>query len=115
VQVKRSHEEYLAALTTHCFIHDRIIYTALADLFDTCLRFSRLILLQAEAEVPVEVAKVEGLAAEFQRQSSFLYRMIEVKTNREASDFLSHFLVRLDYNHYFSQTAEKLGGRVPRP
>lgn len=110
--VRKAHEQYLASLITHCFLRDRIIYSALSDIFETCTRFCRMIQKQEETEETVEANEVSVLSAEFQRQSTFLFTIISRKTNLHSSDHLARLVMRLDYNRYFTLSAQSYGKRA---
>lgn len=130
--VRQAHQNYLAALTTHCFLRDRAITNALQDLFDTCGEFCRIAqsceppdvpprdldLEEKKADKPVappskpEVPKkpfpavaLQSLTSEFQRQSNVLFTLIAKQPGLHSTEQLSQLLMRIDFNRYFSLSA----------
>jgi hypothetical protein len=108
--VRGAHEEYLSRVSTHCFLRDRLLQSALHDVFDTCLLFARSCAgSPSGAPSPSATASI---TRDFQRQASFLFALLQRKatfTGGRAGTL--HALVsRLDYNGGLTRLTAGLGG-----
>mmetsp|Transcript_42394 Transcript_42394/g.68756 ORF Transcript_42394/g.68756 Transcript_42394/m.68756 type:complete len:660 (+) Transcript_42394:3-1982(+) len=105
--VSRAHEEYLAALITQCFLHHRsnVIMRVLENIIESCYRFCGMVRNGYEN---MEMAEVAKMAKNFEWQACFLLALLMGVDEMYSSPHLSRFLLRLDYNHHFSLTADKM-------
>ena len=118
LSVRRSVDDYLLRCGAGCWVRDRVVRRGVEDVVDVAWRLIRRIEAEEQAarnpsdvSGMVEVGEGDGrqwVAAaqvEFERLSSFLFTVWTRKSVLLANQSLSHLLVRLDSNHYFSKQA----------
>ena len=113
-QIRKAHEEYLNAIAVFCFIKDRVVSGALADLFETCLQFCTLctsLSTSSSSTSSPSASSFTRLANEYDRQSCFLFTILTRKTDFTggSGSFLHALVSKLDYNGYFTRQSRELG------
>lgn len=106
--VREAHQQYLSALVTQCFLKDKIIESALMDVFASCLSFCRLLRRKSEKQETIKGSEIAELKGHFQRQSSFLFAVISKQMQSRDHLHLSQLVLRVDYNRFFSEVAGNL-------
>ena len=104
--VQRAHASYLASMTRKSHLGVKPLLDGLRRLFRICRHFAALLNSFSDlSDVPH--AEVEALSEQFRSDAAYLFLMLERTDAKELA-------TRLDYNAWFSKTAEKLTGGVGR-
>jgi gamma-tubulin complex component 4 len=105
--VKQAHQDYLNSLVGQSFLQMKPISRSLDDLFSLCLQFCNYVSTTSE----IDLNEIDGMVKQFRRFATFLLTILRgVKRKLQSSPYLtnlSQLLMRLDYNSYFSDLADR--------
>lgn len=115
VEAQRAHRAFLAALTAQSFLDLDSVTSVVENIMKLagglCAAVTKLVSGQADDTMASAnlFAEVETLGNSFARQSTRLYTIL--RSNRLANDpkapYLRQLLLRLNYNEFFSESAQK--------
>ena len=124
LSVRRAVDEYLVRCAVGCWVRDRVVRRGVEDVMDLAWRLIKRMEVKearvrsadqagenSEAGESAETRWVAETQAEFERLSAFLFTVWTRKSVLLSNQSLSHLLVRLDGNHFFSRQAIASGLR----
>lgn len=97
-----AHHHFITTVTVQTFRTSDAVRKLLGDIFDLCESLCTLIDRGVWREVD-GFGELERIDVRFQRQTAFLFRMLRTANNK---DHLSQLLLRINYNHYFSNLCD---------
>ncbi|PWA47655.1 GAMMA-TUBULIN COMPLEX PROTEIN 4 [Artemisia annua] len=109
------HQEYLSALISQSFLDIGSVSRILDGIMKLCLQFCWKIENQ---ETNASTKELEHITEEFNKKSNSLYTILRSSrlAGSQRAPFLRRFLLRLNFNSYFEQTAQGVMNVVrPRP
>jgi len=105
--VKQAHQDFLNSLIGQSFLQMKPITKSLDDLFSLCLQFCNYVSMNQE----IDMNEIDQMVRHFRRFSTFLLTILRgVKRKLQSSPYLanlSQLLMRIDYNSYFSDLADR--------
>lgn len=108
--IKQAHQDYLNSLVGQSFLQMKPIARSLDDLFSLCLQFCTYVTINAE----LDMDEIDAMVKQFRRFATFLLTILRgVKRKLQSSPYLtnlSQLLMRIDYNSYFSDLADRSRG-----
>ncbi|URE26794.1 Spc97 / Spc98 family [Musa troglodytarum] len=98
------HQEYLAALISQSFLDIGSVSRILDSIMKLCLQFCWII---EQYESNPNISKLEHITEEFNKKSNSLYTILRSSrlAGSQRAPFLRQFLMRLNFNSFFEQTA----------
>ncbi|XP_074582280.1 gamma-tubulin complex component 4 [Curcuma longa] len=98
------HQEYLAALISQSFLDIGSVSRILDSIMKLCLQFCWSI---EQYERNPNMSELEHIAEEFNKKSNSLYTILRSSrlAGSQRAPFLRQFLMRLNFNSFFEQTA----------
>ncbi|KAG6509720.1 gamma-tubulin complex component 4-like [Zingiber officinale] len=98
------HQEYLAALISQSFLDIGSVSRILDSIMKLCLQFCWSI---EQYEGNANMSELEHIAEEFNKKSNSLYTILRSSrlAGSQRAPFLRQFLMRLNFNSFFEQTA----------
>lgn len=109
------HQEYLSALISQSFLDIGSVSRILDGIMKLCLQFCWMI---ENLETNSSTNDLERIAEEFNKKSNSLYTILRSSrlAGSQRAPFLRRFLLRLNFNSYFEQTAQGVMNVIrPRP
>ncbi|KAI7753890.1 hypothetical protein M8C21_023564, partial [Ambrosia artemisiifolia] len=99
------HQEYLSALISQSFLDIGSVSRILDGIMKLCLQFCWKIENQ---ETNASTNELERISEEFNKKSNSLYTILRSSrlAGSQRAPFLRRFLLRLNFNSYFEQTAQ---------
>ncbi|KAL4572123.1 hypothetical protein LXL04_018892 [Taraxacum kok-saghyz] len=99
------HQEYLSALISQSFLDIGSVSRILDGIMKLCLQFCWKIENQ---ETNASTIELERITEEFNKKSNSLYTILRSSrlAGSQRAPFLRRFLLRLNFNSYFEQTAQ---------
>lgn len=98
------HQEYLAALISQSFLDIGSVSRILDSIMKLCLQFCWII---EQYESNPNISELEHITEEFNKKSNSLYTILRSSrlAGSQRAPFLRQFLMRLNFNSFFEQTA----------
>lgn len=115
--IKHAHEQFVVCLLAQTFLSSKAIGQRISELLDLCLTFcqqfsiaaslpTRLATDRSAASFSTQLStfskKVTDLQKQFQRQAALLFQVLSSAHTYQATPFVAQFLLRLDFNKFFS-------------
>ncbi|XP_033101259.1 gamma-tubulin complex component 4-like isoform X2 [Anneissia japonica] len=107
-EVRFAHDQFLASLMAQSFLLMKPVRHCLNEILDVCHSFCTL-LMQSVTMTAREISYMERIAQGFNRQSSLLFKILSGVRSHQTSPHLSQFMLRLDFNKFYSQSGGLLG------
>ncbi|XP_071965450.1 gamma-tubulin complex component 4-like isoform X2 [Antedon mediterranea] len=107
-EVRFAHDQFLASLMAQSFLLMKPVRHCLNEILDICHSFCTL-LMQTVTMTAREISYMERIAQGFNRQSSLLFKILSGVRSHQTSPHLSQFMLRLDFNKFYSQSGGLLG------
>lgn len=107
--VKLAHDHFLSALLAQSFVHMKAVAHCLYEILDQCSVFTALVVRCESPMSHKDIAQLETIAKNLQRQSGFLFKLLSSVRSSSSSPHLAQLLLRLDFNKFFSISGGQLG------
>lgn len=104
--LRLAHDHFITTLLAQSFLLTKQVSHCLNEIMDLCLSFCTLV-SQAQSKLSErELAQIQNIRKNYSRQSSLLLKLFSGVRSHQASPHLAQFLLRIDFNKYFSSSTQ---------
>ncbi|XP_028399021.1 gamma-tubulin complex component 4-like [Dendronephthya gigantea] len=100
--LRLAHDQFITTLHAQAFLLMRQVSHCLNEIMELCLSFCALLSHSQSILSERELAQVRSIKKSYSRQSSLLLKLFSGVRSHQASPHLAQFLLRIDFNKYFS-------------
>ena len=102
--LRLAHDQFITTLHAQSFLLTRQVYHCLNEILELCLSFCALLSHAHSAMTDRELNHMHNIKKNYTRQSSLLLKLFSGVRSHQASPHLAQFLLRIDFNKYFSSS-----------
>ncbi|XP_013394474.1 gamma-tubulin complex component 4 [Lingula anatina] len=111
--IRLAHDQFITSLLSQSFLLMKGVSRCLHEILNGCHAFCVLVSHSHTGMDERQIAKLEEIAKNFQRQSKLLFSILSSVKSHQGSPHLAQLLLRMDYNKYFSMAGGQLGSCSP--
>ncbi|XP_014671530.1 PREDICTED: gamma-tubulin complex component 4-like [Priapulus caudatus] len=113
--IRLAHDSFLTSIQAQCFLLLKPVSYCIGEILNLCQSFCTLTMSSAVPPTQREHDQLNNISQAFGRQTSLLFKILSRVRNHQSSPHLAQFLMRIDFNKFFTGSGGQLGSAQVNP